>query len=253
MKQDPVPLKNNNQMKISKIICLLSICFYWLGSNAQDNDKNKIKEIFKQTENYYKEVKECSLNIHFKMYESETSNNIFEKYDGILIKNGKMSYSKIGQTEFVNLGDKIIKIDNQNKKIKIGNNSSNPNATIESLNLMPYLNFAKKLSLINDNDQWICTLEMGDVSFVPYKKMIIYINKKTHEIIKQKLYFFSKYKIKKNNNKIEYDFPRLEIEFDEIKQANPINTQIFKRENYIQTISNHYVPSSNYKDYTIVK
>ena len=211
------------------------------------NDKDKIFEIFNKTKNFYN-VSQFQIKTDYKLYIGNTSKEVRENYSGVFVKNKNNVYSKIGQTEFVTIDNKNIKIDNESKLMQISEKRSEQD---EVYDLSKYCSNFSTFVLTTTNDLFICTLTTPEVTFVPYSKVVIYINKSDCSIKKQVLFMIGKVRYKADNEKVIKDYPRLEISFLDLKLQYS-KEEYFNLGKYIEKKKGKYFPAKKYVSYKIV-
>lgn len=228
--------------------------FIFLSFNiaqSQQSDKKKITDIFNKTGQKYNTTDTYQTSMKYNLYPTYASKLSSEFYNGIAIKKGNEFYSKIGETEFVNLNKYHIKIDNESKLIQYSVSESKKIENNE-LNVADYLNKFKTFELSNNNEDWICTMTTPAFSFIPYTKVVVYINKKDYTISKQILYLITMHSYKTKDGIVKEDYPRIEILFNEFKTKEIQYGNIFSLQNYLSISKNSITPSNKYKEYKIV-
>ncbi|MCF6133252.1 hypothetical protein [Flavobacterium wongokense] len=235
---------SNNRKIFMAVFCLLSIAI-----NAQNSDRKRITDLFDKAQKLF-DLKNYYLESDYKLFVNYTSNEVKEAYKGITLKKGENMYTKLGSSEMISTNNLFIKIDNDNKRMKVDKISSNAQKPILELN--SYINYFSGYRLTESNGQWICTLTTSKVSVVPYSKIIVYINKNDYQIQKQELFFLTKYQTKIVNGKPKLDYPRLQIIYSNFKKSGFPPNDYFNVDNYVKKTNQKYYPIKKYKSYTIV-
>jgi len=241
-------------MKIQSNLLLFFLVFYMtnaVSQNKQQNvvDKQRIMDLLEKSKKVYEGSEAFKFNMDYKLFTSYKSNTITETYIGVLIKRRTDSYSRIGKTEFVHLGNDFIKIDNESGLIQL---SKNQEATSTVYNLKEMVSNFSVFELASEGNYWVCTLTGPEITFVPYGKAVIYISKTDYTISRQILYLLKINAYKDKDGKIKKAYPRMEINFSDFTTKAIDFGSVFKKENYIREIKNKYVPATKYAKYKIV-
>lgn len=215
------------------------------------NDRKAITDLFTKSQKVYVNAENFKFSTAYKLFNTYKSTTVAEKYEGIVFKQKDDFYSKIGTTEFVKLNEDYIKIDHASKLMQIGK-VDREDAGSQSYDLTALLSNFTVFELTETADYFICKLTAPAITFVPYSKVIVYINKKSYMMSKQILYMLKKINYKDAKGQIQESFPRLEIAFSDFQTQNIEWGTKFSQKSYIAKKNNKTVPSNNYKDYKIV-
>lgn len=229
-------------------VFFFALCSFSLKSNIND-DKVTIVALLKKSKDYYDKQKVFKFNTAYDLF-AGNSKKAIESYKGVFIKDDKNFYSKIGQTEIIVIKGNTIKIDNESKLIQyFKEEATNENIVYD---LVKYCNNFGTFDLKSTDNYWICTLNSREVTFVPYSKVVIYLDKKNYSIVKQELFLISTITTKDVKGKDVYSYPKLQITFSafELKKQNE---DYFKINYYIELKKGKYYPSKKYSTYQIVE
>lgn len=216
---------------------------------AQSSDKSKIMELFAKTKKVYESTNLFKMEMTYRLYPTYKSNVVTEKYDGLILKKDKNFYSKIGNTEFVNLKNEVVKIDNESKLIQYNEKTEEQPMTYDMTMFISNFNV---FELSSSGDYWICTLTSPEITFVPYGKVIVTIHKTNFTIVKQVFYLLVESKYKTKSGKVETGYPRMEIVFGNFETKGVEIGTKFMINTYINQDNKKNTPSKNYKNYTVV-
>lgn len=239
------------QRKLLPLICLL----LWNVPvfAQQESDQAAIQDIFAKCRSKYDATQHFSLKTDYRLFPTYTSTVVNENYTGLTLKKGKDIYSKIENTEFAKIGSFYLKVDNWSKMMSY-EQSANGEADAMVYDLNKFLANFKEFKLTSDKKSWICTMTTPAITFVPYTKVVIYVNKADYTISKQVLYMISKAPYKNKNGNMVNDYPRIEISFvDFMAKPTPGMDQKFKLDYYIKQNGKSVTASKNYKNYQIVE
>ncbi|PZO26638.1 MAG: hypothetical protein DCF13_13475 [Flavobacteriaceae bacterium] len=215
------------------------------------NDKFKVLDLLAKSKKAYETKKNLVIKTTYNFYNSFSSKKPSETYFGLFLKGDGEYYSKIGSTELINLKDCNIVIDNELKKIV--SNSPIDNSSIDkSYDLTSFCNNFSMFSLSSTNDNWICTMTAPEITFVPYSKIIVYINKSTHLISKQVMYYLNAIKYKDSKGKIKQDFPKIIIDFRSHSFELGGEKDRLKKGYYLNTNKGQITPSNKYIGYKLI-
>lgn len=233
-----------------KLAVLFLLLFYNIVE-AQISEKDRIINILNKSEAFYNNTKAYSLDSRYRLYVNHTSNEIKEEYTGVTIKQDNNVYNRIATTEMIGIGKSLIKIDNKNKRIKVFryNTSSNEMSTIKDFK--NYLQYFTIVKLTENQSQWICTLETGKISMVPFSKVVLYLKKSNYQIERQDLFYLTKYKTRIVKGVPNYEMPRLVVSFSNFKNKVE-DKNCFDKSSYIKVKGGKIYPSKKYASYTIV-
>lgn len=206
-------------------------------------------ELFTKSKKVYEDTNLFRMNMSYQLYPTYKSNVVTEKYEGLILKKDKNFYSKIGNTEFVNLKEEVVKIDNESKLIQYSQKAEEQPLTYDLTGFMSNFNV---FELSSSGNYWVCTLTSPEITFVPYGKIIVTIHKTNFTIGKQILYLLVESKYKTKSGKIETDYPRLEIAFSNFETKGVEVGTKFIMDTYIVQKNKKITPSKNYKNYTVV-
>lgn len=233
------------------LLLAILLLYPFLFFGQSDKVKEKIVALFSKSQQVYEDNNAFKLNISYQLYPNYKTSKASEQYNGIILKKNKDFYSKIHLTEFLNLSGQYLKIDNEEKLIQVSKDTDNKVDQVYNLtNLVA--NF-KTFEIISEGNYWVCTMTAPAITFVPYSKARIYINKKDHTIHKQVLYYLTKNKYKGSKGELLSDYPRLEIVLSNFETIGLDMDSRFKLDNYIIISGpSKPIPSKSYKGYKIV-
>ena len=161
-------------------LLLLGIC----GLQAQDMDF--FKELFSKTESYYKNTREYALKVDYQFFEEGKPTQAIETLHGNIQKKGDNYYSKIDQTEFIYIGKTFLKINHLQKAVLYAPIAEDRMLTpIDISSLFAYF---EKVNIHEEKGSFVCELTFKPIETIPYKKMILFLDRSTYAIKKQELY-----------------------------------------------------------------
>jgi hypothetical protein len=227
------------------LFLLLTVPVYCQSGNTKEDVIN----LLQRSKKHYENSERFKLESNYKLYANYSSSKIIENYSGIFIKKGKEHYLKIDTAEFANLNKQYIQVDNESKLIDY---SKNKEAEIPIFDFMKFMNNFSEFSVKTEGSNTVCTFTAPKITFVPYSKVVVYIDTKTKAITKQVLYLLLQNEYK-DGKTIKKDYPRLEIAFSlpDTKNLEKYDLK-FNLTGYIKTSKGKLSPSQNYAGYKII-
>jgi hypothetical protein len=210
--------------------------------------KESVKSLFEKMDHYYSNNKNYSYTSEYFVYENETSNNVADHYEGVLIKKGTVNYQKVNNTEFVNFSDYRVSIDNKEKKIFI---TKSPKENIQSLSGL--LKIYNKSKLEQDKEYWICELSTDKAgNNKQFEKIIVYINKDDYSLHKQLFYTIGSKEVIKNKKTTLLKNPRMEILFKKKKEIESNQATMLSKDYYFSLNKKKFTLSKRFKEYKLI-
>lgn len=237
-------------MKLKGFLVSLFFCCL-LSYGKSPEDKEKIVALFKKTANFYDSKNSFQVDLSYMLCPTATSNQIVEKYKGYLAKKNKGGYVKIDKTEFITDEKNSLKIDNESKLIQMNSKEASKNEDL-FYDIKKYLTNFSNFTLTSNDNEWICTMTTPAVTFIPYTKVVIFIDKKSNSITKEVFYLIVKNKYKAPNGEMKNDYPRIEISMKNFTSKIK-NEELFKIGHYINSKHGKIFPIGTYKSYKIVE
>lgn len=202
-------------------------------SGQHKSEKEKIANLFAQSQKVYEQSAVFKMNMAYKFFPSYKTGIPSQKYEGVFFKKDSDYYSKINKTEFLKIKEDYIKIDHGSKLAEIKKMVSTEGVG-EVYDLSKFMTNFTTFKLSSEGDSWVCTMTAPAITFVPYAKVIVFIDKKKLTISKQVLYFLTKNEYTDNQGKKVSDYPRMEILFTSFENKNVELGSKFKWDNYIE-------------------
>lgn len=235
-----------------KLKTLVIICFLLAFSANAQNPKKEIADLLSASKRVYDASGGFKFNMNYKLYHTYNSNIPAEEYNGVFVTKDNMSYTKIGDTELVNLSGHFLHIDNGSKLLDHQNTNDNKNALL-FFDTFDFIGKFRDYSVKKEGNYIICTMSSGEITFVPYSKVEIYIDSTTKLITKQVMYLLVAQQYKDSQGNLKQDYPKIEVSFDNF-QKRPFSEYDIKFDlaNYLRKAKDKYEVAGEYKGYTIV-
>lgn len=230
------------------IYLTLAIIVLNIKVHAQSNELS-VDLLFTKVRQAYESKNNYSLNLKYELFKDSITRKVEEFYTGKFIKNQEGIYSKVHNTEFIQIEDTYLKINHDEKamlyKKQVLNNKNN-----ELIDLTVFLNHFEKTKVSLKQDVYICELKSKKISTLPYNKVVAYISAKDFTINKQILYLSQQSAFKNAQGQKVISNPRLEIT---VNNSNTNTANIFSISKYVTVVGNQVKPSNNLKTYQLIK
>ncbi len=198
------------------------------GLFAQDLEH--FKALFSKTENYYKNTAEYSLKVSYQFFEIGKNGRALESLAGKIRKKENNYYSKIDQTEFIYIDQTFLKINHQQKAVLYAP-IADPK-TVTPVEVTALLEYFDRVDICEDQAATVCELHFKTNKTIPYEKMVLHLDPKSHAIRKQELYMLPGKTYPGQANREKTKAGKVVITL--LPEAIPKNgDQIFERSNYL--------------------
>lgn len=228
-----------------RLICIKLLFISCLSFGQQ---KMSIEKLFDLVEKYYDNVANYSYKINYSFYENEKATRAIESYEGMVLKFNNVKYQKINKVEFVDFGDKNVMLNHDDKLIQISQIENNNSPIL----IKTFLTLFPVHKILEEKEQFVCTLSNEKMNQTNIKEVIIFINKKDFSLKKEQFIYFGKNEVIKGNQKIIIDNPKLEISFIPRTINNDLDRELIKKSNYYNLQNNKVVVSNKYKTYKLI-
>lgn len=210
-------------------------------------------DIIKKSHDMYTNLDRYSFETNYKSFGSYDDTEVLENYNGKMIRKDKQVYLRTNNTIFLNSQDKNLKIYGDEKVIEAYKAVKQDAIKQSPIFITEMLKQYKHKDFEESTKHFICTLQAGYITQMPYGKIIIYINKKTYAIEKQIFYMLAKLPYVSNKTgERKTGNPRIEIELKSFKTT--INNQELNQinlSNYVKTSGSKLLAVGEFKDFTI--
>ncbi|WP_146169714.1 hypothetical protein [Kordia periserrulae] len=232
------------------ITAIFFISYSALGT-AQEKTVN---EVLKKTQEVMEKNNQLTCNLNYNWYDTYTTDKPSFNYEGVMIKQSDVVYSKINQTFFLTdqKAQLAIKCNEVQKALLVtktnGDFSQSPWELLES-----YMKQFKVKKVTDKGDYWICTLTTDVITQLPYGKIEIYIDKQSSLMTKQVLYFLTQVPYTNDKEEKKIGNPKLEIVLSNYKTIlNQEEKRTAKLTSYIHKKGKNITPTAAYKTFKII-
>lgn len=240
-------------MKQGKIIAIIIVVFSFLNTTAQTT--LSVEEVLKKTRDFYQEKDNFKFNTSYKLFNGYKGNKVIESYDGKILKTNDITYSKIHNTEFFQYPNSFLKV-NHIEKAMLYSDTSGMNNDSSPISILKRIESSFKSSnILLKGNSYVLEFIAKDLNFLPYKKLLILIDKNDFKIQKQVLFLVNQVTVKDNNDKDILVTPRLEITLFNFssKKIETSGDSRYKLSNYITKVDNKVAVTAKYKNYNIIQ
>lgn len=208
---------------------------------------NKVQEVYSKTNQY-------RFDVDYTSYGSYEDNEVLEHYKGKIYKSSNTFYSKTQNTIILSDANKSLKIYEDEKAIEVYDNSTQVTEVQNPTNINAFLKHYKQITIEEKDKLYICTLQTGYITQMPYGKIVLYINKENYTIIKQDLFLLARLPYYTKSGEKKMGNPRIEISFSNFKkQLNTEEQKSIKLSTYITIKGSTIIGNQKYKDFSIDK
>ena len=200
----------------------------------------------------YSKFSNMSMEITYKVFLNQTTTTPYEIETGSYKQNGNLRYSKLKQIESLQNNNYLVVVDNDVKRIVVGNPVKFNPAKITLLNLDSALSKCSAVNYITGNS------EQGGYSMVfksnivsEFDKVELYFNKKTYIVEKITFFYRQKIRLATEENAVA-DRPKLEISFSKFNFTKNEDVAFFSEKKFIEKSKGSFVASSSYSDYKVI-
>lgn len=113
-----------------------------------------------------------------------------------------------------------------------------------------YLNNFSDFELKSNSNEWICILSTPAITFIPYSKVIFYIDKNNFQINKQQMFYITAINFESRGLSFR-DFPVIEINYSNFRVSR-IELEKITITRYVLQRGETVTPTSLYKGYTVI-
>jgi hypothetical protein len=233
-------------MNFLKFIVIIT---FWFSANAGNPVLSMAKADFKKANDYYAKTPNLSMDTYYMVFSEHDSQSLLEGKSGKYIKYGNNLYTKIDDIETLNINDKIISINQENKLISVGDNrivEVNPILTnVDSILTM--CNDIKMVS-INANEKKY-EFYFNDSDGSEFSRIDIQIDTKNSRYTKVVLFYQMSINLKADFYAEEKQ-PRLEVQYKNFKilTAEPL---LFDQSLYLVNDNGKLKPAPKYYNYKV--
>lgn len=237
----------NNNLRVLIVLCFISCSLFGIAQ------EKAVDEILKKTQEVMKNNNQLTCDLDYDWYDTYTIKKPSLSYEGVIIKQNNIVYSKINHTFF--LTDKkaqlALKCNEDQKALVVTKTTTNTQQPWELLET--FIKQFKVKNVTDKGDHWVCSLTTDVITQLPYGKVEIHIDKKSSLITKQVLYFLSQVPYTNSKGEKISGNPKLEISMSNYKTVlNEEEKITAKLATYIKGSGKNIAPVAAYKKFEII-
>lgn len=230
-------------------ICLIILIFFQLLTGKTQNAKEDILKINEA----YSKFTDLSMSITYNLYANFSATKTSETETGLYKQFGKLRYNKLKNIESIQNKEYLIVIDNEDKKIVIGNPVRFDYKKVTMIDLDSIFKSCSNIKLIDN----IPEQKGYKLSFKPdivseHDAIELYFNRKTYLVEKLVFYYRRKIRVNENDENSPKEKPRLEIVFSKFNFHPEKDNNLFLEASYFEKNKNKYYPVKKYVEYEII-
>ncbi len=210
-----------------------------------------VSDVFNKVNQYYASLSNYTFNVKYALYPNASATTHEEFYTGKVIKkDAEHYYSKINQTEFIQLPSVFIKVNHQEKALLyMEQPAKDTPSTLTDMSAL--LEGFERTTVEKEKGEYICNLYAHNITTLPYSRVTVHINAKNYNINKQVLYLSASQTTKKEDGTPQISNPRLEISLTAPKNYN-IEDNTFVLSKYITKQTTRVLPSAALSAYQVI-
>jgi outer membrane lipoprotein-sorting protein len=237
---------------------ILTLLLIAIASGLYAQAPHQVAELKKISNRFYA-TQSYSCDLEYLYYESYTARIPSERMSGRYIAKGDKQYQKIGQVETILNPYYVLSVDHEEKTIDVLERQAASDKSVKLGVFKPdsLISFYRKISYVD----YSATIGMYELISEQdsYDKIQFYFDKKTYDLSKMVLYFYSEeeevYEEKEEGPMWvirPLEAPRIEILYSNIRVNDFIPDDFFTYQKYLTSSgANRYHSKPEYKNYTI--
>ncbi|MFT7900106.1 MULTISPECIES: hypothetical protein [Flavobacteriaceae] len=214
--------------------------------------QSKVKVILNSYKKTVEKDKEYQVNLTYKIYKGYSETLPYEVQEGVFYKKMNNSYTSLSNVEIINTENTYLKINHNEKAILIANGVKKPQELHLNLDeLFKYL----EAEIIKENPKFwtIKFTPRGEITQLPFSKLIIELNKKTFRVKRQLFYYLNKMNFSENLRETDEANVKLEVLFKNYKTSHFKKLiGVFDIKKYIKKEKGIYKPKGAIGGYEVV-
>jgi hypothetical protein len=230
--------------------CILFFVAFFLGYLPVDAQNAKADIL--RINDAYSKFTNMSMDITYRVFLNQTSTLPYETETGFYRQNGNLRYNKLKQIESLQNSNYLIVVDNELKRIVVGNPVKFDPAKITLLNLDSALSKCSSVNYINVNAlQGGYSMIFKSTIVSEFEKVELYFNKKTYVVEKMVFFYRQKIRLATEENAVA-ERPKLEISFSQFSFEKLEDATFFSEKKFIEKNKGNYIAASSYNGYKII-
>lgn len=208
------------------------------------------KDVLKKIRKNYEDLTTCSADLRYAIYRGFDSSEPVETYDGYLCRNGKDSYRKIHNAEYLNLYSSGIhlQLDHRDKSMYLANAVDE---TLFEADLEKSLKRCGNIVTQTTSDGLSISLILNKTHDLPYNRIDIRVSENFY-INAITLYYAAKANFSTNYHQPDMDAVKMEIRYVNFETKWEDTDGKLNASRYLNLTNTVYEPTALYQNYSIV-
>lgn len=233
-------------VSVKKLLVVITAFMSAFVANAQNDAEQQLLELLKVIKPKYDISQSYDLDMNYKVYANHKDEQPQEYYkNNMKVDKGRL-YTKIGETEMIQLKEVQIKIDHSKKVMAVRPLAKEENRDV--LNLEKFVAAFKEVKRTKEGKYTKYILLAPKVSQLPYNRVELYFDESAKTMHKQVLYYFNQVSYMKEG-KEQKSTPKIEIVFSALKKVTDLS--VFNKGKYITVKNNKISVATAFNQYTI--
>jgi hypothetical protein len=219
-----------------------------LSASASASDSITVVKELERVSSVLAKSNSYSAKITYKMYRDAKSTQVLEQQQAMYYKQGNKFRFEIENSLIIQNSELFFLKDDESETLLLM--KPNQDAPSQLLNVDKISAKVAKLKVIKSSaTELLVDLVPKDES---YEKVRLLIDIEKHYIKKAILYYSNAVNISEDYQKEELVYPRLEIEYTEVKINATLSTEIFSTTSYIKKSGKIYATKPEYQQYELI-
>lgn len=258
-----VYIRVNKYESFGLIAVLLLFGFFLTSFNFYCNEPDKVfrkikpssREMLEKIRANYLDMESLAVTMEYELFKGYVGDSVAETYSSEYKRIGESSFRRIKNTEFISNSEVSLKINHDQKIVVL---SKPVVASMFDYDIESMLDLCKNVVSTQEGSDTRISLSLKEMTDVPLARFDLIINK--HFFIKKLIFYYSmKLDFSNSYFKQDYAFPRLEVEYKDLRNKWEDKTKLLETENYLNTVPNgidgtgkHFELNSQLKGYELI-
>jgi len=205
------------------------------------------KEILRNIHSNYEGLSSLELALDYKLYRGYQSNDVLESYSSVYKRVENRSYRRIGNTEFVTVGDVSLNINHENRNMFVSKAIAEKPLDMD---VNETLKWCRDVKVKEQKEGINLRLVLAEGTDIPYAAIEVKMDKKCW--IEQVVFFYAvQVDFSGTYFDKDLDYPRLEVTYQKVKKRYKDKENLLSMERFIVPVNDSYVVTELYKDYQV--
>lgn len=236
-----------------KLILLTLAVFCTAGLFAQQSNATLAAAEFCKVNEAYASSQKLSMKLQYDLFPSYTSTAVFEKQQGVYMKQGDNSYSCLLGIVSLSNASISLTLDSSEKAIVVTDPPRRKKGGPEPVDIDSLLRICSSIEIRDaGTDLKLYKLKFDKLAFFEYSAIDIYINPKTHFLDRFILYYRAEMDLDETDSDVKKERPRLEIRYTDITLAPVFAADQFSEKRFVRTSGKNITCATAYSGYRLI-